>query len=214
MDGVRIVTAHDGARQYTAMARIAHEYARRNGYQLTIEDITEITSTKTTHQKPALIAKHLTEEWSVWMDADAMMLRPIDELFEVDFDVAIPTQQVKPRSDRHGFYLNASFIAARNTEPAKQFLADWSANQHRPCDQQNLNTLLGPHLDDTIFGKHGEVVDMGGLAVRILNPDVYAHTGTLYAREWPTPEHVRAIHFIGRLQRDAWSHYRKILQCS
>ena len=213
VEGVNIVTAHDGARQYTAMAEVAKRYAERCGYEYSIENITDIVD-GTTYEKPALITKYMTKEWSVWMDADAMMLRPIDELFEGDFDVAIPTQQKKPRGDRHGFYLNASFIAAHNTEAAGDFLADWSANQHQLCDQKNLNILLGPWLDDTIFGKHGEVVDMGGLMVRVLDPDVYAHTASLHTRTWPTPEHVRIIHFIGRLQRDAWRDYRRLMEAS
>jgi hypothetical protein len=215
MDRVRIVTAHDGARQYTAMAELGKRYAEHHGYEYTIENLTEVVAMQngaTTHEKPDLVARYLTKEWSVWMDADAMMLRSIDELFEVDFDVAIPTQQTKPSSGRFGSYLNASFIAARNTRPARQFLAEWSDNQRIPCDQNNLNLLLDSYLDDTIFERHGEVLNCGGMKLLLLDPDVYAHTASLYAREWPTPEHVRVIHFIGRLQRDAWRDYRRLME--
>jgi hypothetical protein len=194
------------------MADLAKRYAERCGYHVSIEDINDINASRTTLLKPDLVAKYLTKEWSVWMDADAMMLRPIDELFAVDFDVAIPTQQVRPSGGRYGRYLNASFIAARNTEPAKQFLTHWSANQNTPDDQYNLNDILGSYLDDDIFGKHGEVLDCDGVKLLLLDPDVYAHTASLYEQEWPTPEHVRVIHFIGRLQRDAWRDYRRLME--
>jgi hypothetical protein len=197
------------------MADLAKEYAEDCGYEFIIETIADIGETGTTHAKPALILGHLTREWSVWMDADSMMLRPIDALFEIDFDVAIPVQRQKPSSSRHGLYLGACFVAARNTEPAKQFLTAWSVSQHAPCDQRNLNLLLDPYLDDTVFDRVGEVLDCGGMKLLLLDPDVYAHTASLHSpRKWPTPEHVRIIHFIGRLQRDAWRDYRRLMEAT
>jgi hypothetical protein len=197
------------------MADLAKKYAERCGYEVTVERLTKTVGEGneiTTHEKPALISKYLTREWSVWMDADSMMLRPMDELFEVDFDVAIPVQRQRPTSSRYGSYLGACFIAAHNTPAAQDFLADWSANQLTPEDQYNLNQLLDPYLDDTVYDRVGEVLDCDGMKLLLLDPDVYAHTASLYAREWPTPEHVRVIHFIGRLQRDAWRDYRQLME--
>jgi hypothetical protein len=195
------------------MADTAKRYAERCGYEFSIEALTEIAE-GTTLLKPALISAHLTAEWSVWMDADSMMLRPIDELFEVDFDVAIPVQRQRPTSSREGLYLWACFIAAHNTPAAQDFLADWDADQSTPNDQYNLNQLLDPYLDETVYNRVGEVLDCDGMKLLLLDPDIYAHTASLRAREWPTPEHVRIIHFLGRLQRDVWRDYHRLMEVS
>ncbi len=205
-DRVRIITAHDGKRQYGVMAETAKRYAEAAGYEYAIEEDTGVK-----HKKPAFLVKYLTKEWSVWMDADSMMLRPIDEVFEVDFDVAIAAQDYKPRNTkRYGAYLYSGLIVAHNTDRAKQFLAEWEGAQVFTSDQRNLNAVLGPYLDDTVYERKGEVLDCNGLKVLILDPDIYVHQRSLHERRLPD-DYVKIIHFKGRLHRDCWPTYKRLL---
>jgi hypothetical protein len=210
MDGVRIITAHDGARAFGEMATAAKKHAERCGYEYNIESTNSAGGT--THDKPILVAKYLTEEWSVWMDADSMLLRPMDEVFEIDFDIALVVRPKAPRNmKRYGGYVYAGFVIAHNTEPAKQFLTDWTATQHFTSDQRNLNALLGPYLDSSVYDRAGEVLDCGGLKVLLLEEEQYCYRSFAGKPvEFPA-EPVKIIHFVGRLHRDYWPAYKEIL---
>jgi hypothetical protein len=193
------------------MTEIAKGYAERCGYEYNIEIINGIVG-GTTHDKPALIANYLTKKWSVWMDADSMMLRPIDEVFEVDFDVAIPVRSEAPRNKkRYGAYLCAGLVIAHNTEPTRQFLAEWDSKQYHVSDQRNLNVLLDRYLEPAVYTRTGEVIDCGGLKLLLLDSNLYNHTDSLRNERWPIDEDAKIIHFIGRLQRDRWPQYEKLL---
>jgi hypothetical protein len=205
-DFVRIVTAHDGTRQYGVMAGIAQRYAEAVGYEYIIEEDSDIK-----HKKPALIAKYLTKEWATWMDADSILMRPIDEVFEINFDVAIACQEREPRNTkRYGAYLYSGLIVAHNTPRTKQFLTDWGGAQVHTSDQRNLNAMLEGYLDSTIYERTGEVLNCGGLRILILDPDVYVHQKALHEMRLPDA-YVKIIHFKGRLHRDCWPRYRRLL---
>jgi len=201
---MNIVTAHDENRYYADMAKVAKVWAKKQGYALHIEQETNVKHTKAT-----LLQKYLTGEWALWMDADSMLMKNIDDLQLVDCDMALSVKEPEVRSKKYGSYLYSGFVLVKNTTAAKRFLDDWSNCRKAGSDQFNLHTILHPYLDDSIYGRVGEVVNFGGLRVHLLDPDVYCHQTSIRRMILP-PNYVSVIHFKGSLQK-LWPDYKKLL---
>jgi hypothetical protein len=87
-----------------------------------------------------------TSEIIAWMDADAIVVRPLEPLLEIEFDVAVTLREpyligtTQPTSN----YLNAGVIFFRNTPQARRFIEDWLIETDvTRNDQAALNHMVG-----------------------------------------------------------------------
>lgn len=204
---VRIVTAHDGARYFTAMADIAKTLAEKAGHELEI-----IRDTGIKHKKSTLLLDALTEEWVVWMDADSMILGNIDHLFEIDCDLIVNVKEPVNRSTKYGTYLYSGFVCVRNTPAGIDLLKRWQGGDtDQPSDQFNLNKVLEDYLDDAVYDQHGTTQTYGDLRVHLLDPNIYCHTQSIRDGVYP-PDEVNVLHFKGRTHR-LWRDYKRKFLC-
>lgn len=205
-DAVKFVTIHDGARKYAEMAETNKRSASSLGYSVEIKQGSSVIT-----DKPLLFSKEVTAQWTIWMDADSILVGTIDELFTDDYDLALSVKDLKARSKRFGAYLYAGLIVARNTSATKRFFNEWIACQKETGkdDQFALNAVLADYLDDTVYDKIGEVIDCGGVRIRLLDPDVYVHQQAIHDMEPPGSD-VKILHFKGRLHRK-WDEYKGFL---
>lgn len=202
---MNIITAHDGARYYADMATVAQTCALRNRYELRIHQQEDVK-----HLKPTLMLKYFKAVSTVaWMDADSMIVGNIDELFQSEFDIALAVKEPENASSRFGSYLYSGLVVAHNTNKAVEFLMEWKKKMVHKSDQRNLHEVLKPHLDDSIYEKAGETVDMGGLKVLLLDPNVYVHTKSIHDMVAP-PEEAKVVHFKGALHKK-WPDYKRFL---
>lgn len=86
-----------------------------------------------------------------WLDADAIVVRPLGCLIDIEFDVAVtlrPPEEIgttQPTSN----YLNAGVIFFRPGGAACQFVADWCVlTAKTKNDQAALNQMVGPGWTD------------------------------------------------------------------
>ena len=207
---VRIITAHDGARYYADMAETAKRCAKRQGYNLEIEKTINVK-----HSKARILTNALTEEWAIWMDSDSILMGRIDELFKGDYDIALVVQESKfqtPKfkSNKYGAYLYSGFVVAHNTKRARQFLSEWDqCPQTQPSDQKNLCSLFEDHLDSSIYSKIGKIIEINGLRILLLDPNIYCHRQAIHDMK-PPVEGIKIIHFIVRLHRK-WPQYKRLI---
>jgi hypothetical protein len=205
---MKIITAHDGARHYGDMAKVAGHCAHQQGQALEIIEQKDVK-----HSKPSLMMQYL--KWSlttIWMDADSMIVGDINSfMFAQHFDIALSVKEPENASKRFGSHLYSGLVVAQNTSPAWNFLKDWEAKMTHKSDQRNLHEVLKPYLDDSIYEKAGEIVQMGDLRVMLLDPNVYVHTKSIHDMVPPAPE-AKVIHFKGALHKK-WPEYRNFL-CS
>ena len=101
--------------------------------------------------KPALLLDALqtvaTDEYLVYLDADAIMQTRIDEICQ-DYDIGV-TLRAKPAPDPRVSAINAGIVFVRNTLPAKEFLQAWNLRaMELNGDQWALNTLTELSKDD------------------------------------------------------------------
>ena len=101
--------------------------------------------------KPAVMLDALEyipeNEYLVYLDADAIIQRKIDEICQ-DYDLAV-TLRKQPMEDPRGSSINAGIIFVRNTSQAKEFLKIWSKlADELNGDQWALNKLTNFIVSD------------------------------------------------------------------
>jgi hypothetical protein len=184
--------------------------AAAQGYELRVEETTNVK-----HSKASILLRHLPEGRAIWMDSDSMICKPFDDLLERDFDIALPVKEPEFATHRYGHFLYSGFIVCNNTAPTRQLLSDWhamcNAEGAPASDQRNLHEVLDGHLDESLYTRHNEIVDFGGLKVALLDPFEYCHLASIKEMCPPVPE-CRVIHFKGALHKK-WPEYKRFL-CS
>ncbi len=166
--------------------------------------------------KPELMAKFLYDlgdiaameqfnkhEVYAWMDADAIVVRPLDDLLSIDFDVAVTLRAgeeigtTQPTTN----YLNAGVVFFRNTPAARVFVADWiEQTRHTRNDQAALNLLVGTGWENCGWHSwtdyewresYDTTIMRGGLSVHVLP----ANEWTFSSWGGRPPADVRILHF-------------------
>ena len=131
-----------------------------------------------------------------WMDADAIVVRPLDPLLEIDFDVAVTLREpdligtTQPTSN----YLNAGVIFFRDTPGARQFIQDWlNETDVTQNDQAALNHMVGrpDWTDDNWRESYDCTYGRNGLLIHVLACSEFNFND--FNR--PVPPEARVLHF-------------------
>ncbi len=158
--------------------------------------------------KPELMAKFLYDlgdiaameqfnkhEVYAWMDADAIVVRPLGDLLAIDFDVAVtlrPGEEIGTTQPTTN-YLNAGVVFFRNTAAAREFVAQWiERTKQTQNDQAALNQLVGAGWTDYEWRESYDTTTMrGGLSVHVLRANEWNFSS------WAgrPPADVRILHF-------------------
>jgi len=108
-------------------------------------------------------------KWMVWLDADAFIVKSINELFqrEYEYDVAVTIRHSnsKKRSSR---FLNSGVVVVKNSIGAYKFVQQWVKEQEDPSCQHDQSALhnvfynwdfpLKPSFANRTFYIHGTLV--------------------------------------------------------
>lgn len=223
-DRILIVTAYDHRRYYAEMAGVLGRKVKNFGYhfrEVRIEDLEGKNLVKRNKASILLDAfKDFEYDYVIWMDADSIMVQDIDEVFEdKNYHIAMPikNQQERP-SKKYGSYLYSGLLIVRNCEPAKKILRKWyTACQQGvlKSDQKKLHDVFGDDLNNNIFRKIGQVINMPNAGIKLfcLCSNEYAHVECIsYMRTWK--QNVKILHFKGRktLQLQ-WPLYKEKFLC-
>lgn len=180
-------------------------------YQLSEDPIKQFHSKGTYNApcyfKPVLIKKALEEfkEDIVWLDADCLLNRRIDEILDRS-DVTVTMrrfQETKLRNLYDG-YINAGVLAFRYNSKALEFISKWIEllPTHR-ADQDALASLLLKYDDLYDYGKVFEAV--GGAKVKLLSCNIYNFF--YFDDEQIDYGRIKIFHIKGHLREQ---HYEKV----
>jgi hypothetical protein len=96
--------------------------------------------------KPQMIMKALdlfNDKWIVYLDADTMMLSPINEIQEGDYDVGVTLRRPDEKISRDWGRINAGVIFFNNNANTRKFVVDWDKKtQQLGDDQAALNEIF------------------------------------------------------------------------
>jgi len=106
--------------------------------------------------KPGLIMETLKTvndgDYVVWLDADALIEQPIDEIM-FDYDIGVTVRQ--PKQIENSLPINAGIVFVRKTKAALDFVERWmTLCETGISDQQELNKLCKvttEHTDTTVI---------------------------------------------------------------
>jgi hypothetical protein len=135
----RLIASYFGTDQYERMARVLRYSAERHcpDWDIRVEAIVPPKMRSALHNQGHVENTQKMEHWAsavasahdsdrlLLMDADTMVLRPLDALWELEFDLAYTT--------RTGVRLpfNSGVVAVRVSEPLRQFVTAWRDEQVR-----------------------------------------------------------------------------------
>lgn len=225
-EDILIVIGHDNARMYGEMADANISQLKKYGYDYLLEDFSNTGRHPWFAKAGALLdaMNRETHRWIVWMDADSVMLRPFDELFERDYDMGLLVKERErydlglSRSTPHGDYFYSHLIGLQAGRKAKWFLEEWievnKKAKGRESDLKGVHRLLETimEVDVTLFDRLGEIVNTPKCKISLYDPYIYgAMDGILEMRESRTD--AKVVHFKGRALKRAWKEYREKVLC-
>lgn len=165
--------------------------------------------------KPNLIRetlKETNESLLVWIDGDATLIRPIDELEKDDsFDVGVT---VRPRQNpRKTNYINAGVMFFKNNSKAKTFLDAWidafppvpildSKNKREVQYHNDQNVieeeLLLPNIEGHLYDQIQSIHEVHGARVKLFSCVQYNNFMCTGKNANPPGSDVKILHFKGR----------------
>ena len=177
--------------------------------------------------KPELIqgamARAAPGEMVAWIDGDATLIAPIDEL-EADwsFDVGVTVRSKRVNKKTH--YINAGVIFARNTAAGRWFIQQWKDMmphiadvnpEQKPrgiSDQTILEEhLLLPNIDVVPWDAFNTVHTVLGARVKIFECDVYNNFNVVAPHVWIAPGRAKVLHFKGHAMDDLDAYAKEFL---
>lgn len=150
---IKVILAGD--KNYKPFVEKGAEWAKRAGYETLIYDLGGMDIGKPfigrfsdernakIPCKPHIIKDALDHvkdnDYVVWTDADALILKNIDEI-QLEYDVAVTVRNMKEKE--HDVPINAGVVFFRKTPGAYRFLRKWSnLSDQGKSDQPPLNQL-------------------------------------------------------------------------
>jgi len=122
------------------------------------------------------------EKCIMWLDVDAFTIKPLDDIENDNtFDLAVTLRTMHEktisafnhRDSEWCGYINAGVIFMRPSKKLIKFLIRWqyeTAKSQYNSDQHALNNIL---LQYSTLTRHGEIIDIDGLKIKILNTEEY-----------------------------------------
>jgi len=124
--------------------------------------------------KPFIIKRALQElkEDVLWLDSDCLIKDRVNEIFD-DCDVAVTLRRFDRTHlrDIYDGYINAGVMAFRYNQRSLSLIDRWMDQlAGSRADQDAFNKVL---LDYSFLDKFGEIIDIEGTKVKILDCDTY-----------------------------------------
>lgn len=175
--------------------------------------------------KPELILHALentVESMVVWIDGDATLIRPIDEVDDGSFDVAVT---VRPKcSQKKTHYINAGVIFVKNNTKGRTFIKAWVDampqipalnTQTKPLnysDQQTLEErILLPNIDTPFWDSIGRVYKINGVRIKLLDCERYNNFWLMRTPITAPSEDTKILHFKGHKMHRLSSYHERFL---
>lgn len=185
------------------------------GYGIPVDDVRCIDGISRLFRialKPELILETLleTEEKTVlWIDGDATLIKPVDELDEDDtWDIGITIRPARKRKKTE--YLNAGIFFAKRNDAGIGFMQQWTdAMPDTPkdltvkpkhyCDQEVLEEkLILPAIDVVPWDAIGTVHKICGARVKFFDCEIYNNYAKTRVQRWAEgPGQAKILHFKG-----------------
>lgn len=158
--------------------------------------------------------KQTKSDLIVWMDADAFILKPIDNLLNDDFDVAITKRwesEIIKFKDRNLFeyskYINAGVIFFKNNTKARKFIDLWD-QKIIDSDQRALNDLLEENVSKF---NYGDTFTLDDIKVKVLSCKEY---NNYKYKEIEAGDNIKIIHFKGMTKPNRYKLEKYIMRLS
>jgi hypothetical protein len=177
--------------------------------------------------KPELIQGAMTHaapgEMVAWIDGDATLIAPLDEL-EADwsFDVGVTVRSKRVNKKTH--YINAGVIFVRNTPAGRGFIQQWKdmmphiadvnpEKKPRGISDQTIleEKVLLPNLDVIPWDAFNTVHTVLGARVKILECEVYNNFGVVDQHTWRAPGRAKVLHFKGHTTKHLDAYAKEFL---
>ncbi len=161
--------------------------------------------------KPEMILagmKHASpNELVVWIDGDATLISPIDELeADYSFDVGVTVRPKRVKRKTH--YINAGVLFVRNTVAGRWFVNHWNSRlpliddvnpEQKPrggSDQSVLEEeLLLPNINVVPWDAFNTVHYACGTRVKFFEGEVYNNLRVHAPETWEPPGRAKILHF-------------------
>ena len=160
-------------------------------------------------QKPELILAAMDSatpnELVAWIDGDATLIAPIDELEDDTFDVGVTVRPKRIR--RKTEYINAGVFFVRNNERGRGFIRHWISlipktvvpdDQPKPrgiTDQGFLEEMLLSSIDVVPWDAFNTTHTVEGATLKILEGEVYNNLDVHATTTWVPPGRAKILHF-------------------
>lgn len=144
-------------------------------------------------------------ELVAWIDGDATLIAPIDELEAETFDIGVT---VRPKVNRRKTsYINAGVFFVRNTYNGKQFMKYWISQmpavpplhtKHKPkgySDQEVLEDILLSSVEVIPWDAFNTTHLVAGASLKILEGDVYNNLSVHEPETREAPGVAKILHF-------------------
>lgn len=218
---MKIVTAGSDNYNYARTINYSNANAVKFGYEVKVYDLgglgfgekiedrrceTAIRQPKIA-MKPELILNTVRSSRGTvaWIDGDAVLIKPIDDIEQDDsFDIGVtvrPKARVKKTQ-----YINAGIMFVKCNEAAQRFLSYWIASipptpedltkKHDGyCDQTVLEEkIILPRFNRPLWDHIGEVIDLDGVRVKLFDCERYNNFWLHEQMVAPGPD-TRILHF-------------------
>lgn len=147
--------------------------------------------------KPYIIEQALREknDFIVWLDADAYIVKNIDEVKSNEYDVGFTLRRYSERAlspiPIWSGFINAGVCFFNNTEKTKEFISLWKRklfDTDNFSDQEAINRILLNSCDFS-YDCYNKIFEVDGIKIKIFKTDEY----NFYYNE-PVGENVKIIH--------------------
>jgi hypothetical protein len=161
------------------------------------------------YKKPELILDAMDyaapNELVAWIDGDATLIAPIDELEEDTFDVGVTVRPKRAR--RKTDYNNAGVFFVRNNERGRAFMQHWISlipktvvpdDQPKPVgitDQKFLDEMMLSSMDVAPWDAFNTTHIVEGATLKILEGEVYNNLDVHTPETWAPPGRAKILHF-------------------
>jgi hypothetical protein len=121
---------------------------------------------------------HEDWEWMMWLDADAFIVKNIDEMFTGGHDAGITLRHSLSRKPSSRF-LNSGVVVVKNSYGGWKFIERWCHEQSKPdciVDQGGLHNVFYNWGMSLVPEQAGEVVSLQGIQIKCFPWKIYNQT--------------------------------------
>ncbi|MCI0558388.1 MAG: hypothetical protein MN733_07820 [Nitrososphaera sp.] len=218
---MRIVTAGSNHYAYHKTINVTVANAKKFGYDVQVYDLGGLGFGEKVNDrrcespirqpkfslKPELVYRNIVEGTTAWVDGDAVLIKPIDDIDRDDsFDIGLT---VRPKARvKKTHYINAGVFFVKGNSDADTFMEYWIDNilpapedltvKHQGfCDQETLeDKILMPVIQKPLWDHIGKVFMVHGARVKLFPCATYNNFWVWDEKRSPDPD-TAILHFKG-----------------